>query len=390
MRYAKNIYLEREQIDYAKELCCHNPFDEDECFSSKEAPLVYTADFPNGYSVDVKVCGVDFEEGSDNTAWTEAVLFKNGWEVACTEPCDSIDGPWELSDGDKEFIVNVLCKNDLENTKPIILLVGQSGCGKSTIADILEKHYGLRQVVSYTTRPSRGEGDLHYFVTKEEFAEIKDEMCAYTVFDGNEYGASSDDVELSDVYVIDPAGVRYFIKHYSGKRPFRVFYLRCDDHVCFVRMRARGDTIVGALRRLQNDCRCFTDEALTFDCKSTRIDVTDITASQAARFIMTIVNEETGGNPYYLTSLEEDSVYRKVDRHFLEQDIKEHLKERLEAFRDDENIKAVNAVQELIDDPGDIADFAEHTIEHSDPYYDAYWTCIDYCIDDQIERALKG
>lgn len=147
MRYAKNIYLEREQIDYAKELCRHNPLDEDECFSSKEAPLTYTADFPNGYSVDVKVCGVDFEEGSDNTAWTEAVLFKNGCEVACTEPCDSIDGPWELSDGDKKFIVNVLCKNDLENTKPIILLVGQSGCGKSTIADILEKHYGLRQVV---------------------------------------------------------------------------------------------------------------------------------------------------------------------------------------------------------------------------------------------------
>lgn len=65
-------------------------FDEDETF-------IETAVFDDGYSMDIKVCGVQYEEGSCNSAWAEAVLFdSNGTELACTDCTDEFLGLWEL------------------------------------------------------------------------------------------------------------------------------------------------------------------------------------------------------------------------------------------------------------------------------------------------------
>ena len=55
----------------------------------------------------------------------------------------------------------------------IILLAGKSGSGKSSVVEYLYKKYGLREVLSYTTRPKRSKNDnTHIFVTDEEFDRI--------------------------------------------------------------------------------------------------------------------------------------------------------------------------------------------------------------------------
>lgn len=39
---------------------------------------MHTAIFGNGIEMDIKLCGVQYEDGGFNKPWTEAVLFKNG------------------------------------------------------------------------------------------------------------------------------------------------------------------------------------------------------------------------------------------------------------------------------------------------------------------------
>lgn len=54
--------------------------------------------------------------------------------------------------------------------KNIYLIVGPSGSGKTMVANRLEEKYRLKQVLSYTERPPRFEGEGgHTFVTPEEF-----------------------------------------------------------------------------------------------------------------------------------------------------------------------------------------------------------------------------
>ena len=47
----------------------------------------------------------------------------------------------------------------------ILLIEGESGSGKTTIADILSKKYGLSSIQSYTTRKPRYLGETgHTFI----------------------------------------------------------------------------------------------------------------------------------------------------------------------------------------------------------------------------------
>lgn len=76
------------------------PENKETCFGEDETVSI-TVKFPNDYEMDIKMCGVQYEPGSTNTAWTEAVLFRDGSEVCCSEPSDAFFGWWALDyDGD--------------------------------------------------------------------------------------------------------------------------------------------------------------------------------------------------------------------------------------------------------------------------------------------------
>ena len=109
----------------------------------------------------------------------------------------------------------------------IILLIGRSGSGKSTVAQILAKKYGMKELKSYTTRKPRYENEYgHIFVSNEEFERIEDteRIVAYTKYNGNWYCATEGLVDDSDIYVIDINGALVFKDTYKGeKSPFIVY-----------------------------------------------------------------------------------------------------------------------------------------------------------------------
>ena len=136
----------------------------------------------------------------------------------------------------------------------IILIVGASGTGKTTIAKELERMYHLKSVQSYTTRPRRHEGETgHIFVTDEEFDKLKDDMCAYTLFDGYRYCATNQQIEESDVYIIDPNGVESLKQHYIGNKKLITVELIAKKKVRKKRMLKRGDNKAQVKKRLKHD-----------------------------------------------------------------------------------------------------------------------------------------
>jgi hypothetical protein len=78
----------------------------------KDDTFIETANFGNGFEMDVKCCGT--QEGP---AWTEAVLFKNGSEVCCSEPDEDFFGDWTLECDEDTFITHVIASGEDETPK---------------------------------------------------------------------------------------------------------------------------------------------------------------------------------------------------------------------------------------------------------------------------------
>lgn len=137
--------------------------------------------------------------------------------------------------------------------KPLILLVGQSGSGKTTVANTLEEKYGCKQLESYTTRPKRSDNEKgHVFISDEEFSKLEN-IIAYTEYNGFKYCATAEQIDNSDVYVIDIDGVKTLLDKYNTDRFIYIFYLSSTVATRIDRMIDRGDHDTSILSRLHND-----------------------------------------------------------------------------------------------------------------------------------------
>ena len=139
-------------------------------------------------------------------------------------------------------------------TNPLFLFVGRSASGKTTIANMLEEQYGYKQVQSYTTRPKRYEGETgHIFISKEDFDKLED-IVAYVKYDGNEYCATSKQLDECDIYVIDPIGVETLFKNYkNAQRPICIIYFDAAIKTRIDRMINRCDSDMEIVSRLYHD-----------------------------------------------------------------------------------------------------------------------------------------
>lgn len=141
--------------------------------------------------------------------------------------------------------------------KPLILLVGKSGSGKTYLSEFLSKHYGMKMLNSYTTRPPRtNEKNGHIFISYKDYVALKNKV-ATTYYHGNYYCATQEQCDEADIYVIDPNGVKSFQRHYDGKRQYKVVYLKIGWAIRLYRMIKRGDGIVNAVKRIVYDRKEF-------------------------------------------------------------------------------------------------------------------------------------
>lgn len=115
--------------------------------------------------------------------------------------------------------------------KPVIIcIVGASGSGKTTASFILQKQFGWKAIVSYTTRPIRDgevDGVDHWFVTSDDIPQ-PNMMCAYTQFGGYEYWTTWNQFNtlFPSVYVIDEKGLIDLMSKESSPFPFQLFTIK--------------------------------------------------------------------------------------------------------------------------------------------------------------------
>ena len=99
----------------------------------------------------------------------------------------------------------------------MIILVGASASGKTEIAKILARKYGIAKAITHTTRPMRdGEKDGldYFFVSKEDFQKLLAEnfFVEMTLYNENYYGCSKSQVSDNRAVIVDPNGLKAFQK----------------------------------------------------------------------------------------------------------------------------------------------------------------------------------
>lgn len=123
----------------------------------------------------------------------------------------------------------------------------------------------MSKIKSYTTRPPRKDDendiDNHIFINKEKFDELQN-LVAYTNYNGYEYCATVEQVDVNNFYIIDPNGVKYFKSVYKGRKTPVIIYVDTDYDVRKKRMKHRGDSETVISKRLKFDETAFSIEAL--------------------------------------------------------------------------------------------------------------------------------
>ena len=137
----------------------------------------------------------------------------------------------------------------------MIVIVGESASGKSTVEKILNNDYGYKKVVSYTTRKPRDsevDGIDYHFVDDEKFQKLKEPGCFIetATYNGWDYGTPKDQCVDNSVLVATPHGLRQLKK--SGI-DITSFYINVPRRDRLIKILQRGDDIEEAYRRSLSD-----------------------------------------------------------------------------------------------------------------------------------------
>ena len=148
----------------------------------------------------------------------------------------------------------------------MIILIGPSASGKTSIAKELIKNYNFKKFVTNTTRaPREGEvdGEDYHFISVEKFLEKqkKNELIEYVNYNNNYYGTSIEEVSDDKVLIVDIKGANKFYERL--KSDVVIFYVSCSKKVVEDRMRGRGDSEDTIKSRLELDDKYFDIKLLS-------------------------------------------------------------------------------------------------------------------------------
>ncbi|KRN75404.1 guanylate kinase [Weissella kandleri] len=142
--------------------------------------------------------------------------------------------------------------------KKVLVITGNTGTGKTTVADYLKRHYDIPQVITHTTRaPRQGEldGQDYYFETPETFQRLH--LLEHVQYSYAAYGSSYEGLERAwqkapvISIVLDTAGAITYQKALGAEAV--VLYLTIGKTGLLAeRLLARGDDPVKVQARLNS------------------------------------------------------------------------------------------------------------------------------------------
>lgn len=144
--------------------------------------------------------------------------------------------------------------------KNLYLICGKSGSGKTTLVNTLSNDFGYKVLRSYTTRKPRHQSDTdHIYSSVSDYMNAKEKcrIIASTVFNHSYYWATLQQLEDSDLYVIDKIGIETLKAQYNGNRKIVVIYLDVDSGTRIQRMKLRGDKDFMIWERIMHDNEAF-------------------------------------------------------------------------------------------------------------------------------------
>ena len=143
----------------------------------------------------------------------------------------------------------------------MLVISGASASGKTEVAHIIAKKYGLSRVITVTTREKRiGEVDGvdYFFVTKEEFQKLinDNKLVEYAEYNGNFYGSRKDQIADDHILVVEANGLKAYVA--LNDPSIITFALTANAKIREERMRCRGDKACDIEKRLKSDRTVFS------------------------------------------------------------------------------------------------------------------------------------
>lgn len=154
--------------------------------------------------------------------------------------------------------------------KTIFCILGESGSGKDTLVEYTLKEFklDLKPVLSYTDRPIRpGEqqGKEHIFLSKDKMTALLDsykkDIAAYTKIGetGYRYCATTTTINKSDIYIIDPNGLKDLKERTSDRYNIVAIYIDCPLEERRKRTQKRGDEAIRFESRVNAESEQFAE-----------------------------------------------------------------------------------------------------------------------------------